>query len=86
MGGSSTALAPSFPLAAADKLHPQRHDFDALAPAAVVSGLVLARAQPPFDVRLPALLQVFLADFRELGESDHVVPFDVLAPLAVLVT
>src|SRR5258706_2393473 len=60
---------------------------DDLGGVTVVAFLVLplARLQAPLDVNLGAFLQVFAADFRELGERGDAVPFRAFLLLAALV-
>ena len=68
-----------------EKLDARRHDLRSFALAAVVLDFELSCRDLPFNVSLPSLLQILMAGFRELPESDDMMPLDAFLLLALLV-
>ena len=68
-----------------EKLHSRGDNFGTLALAAVVFCFELTRAETPFNVNLPALLQILIACFRQLPERDNLMPLDAFLLLSLLV-
>src|SRR5690349_6773775 len=66
-----------------EELHPSCDDLGP--PAARSVALPLARAQSAFDKHLPAFLEMFVANERELPESHNSVPFNMLLSFAFFI-
>src|SRR5688572_11353563 len=76
--------AAAHPLARAQHLHSIGHDLGGVLVVAVLV-LPLARLQPPLDVDLRALLEIFARDLGQPPEEGDAVPLRLLLLLALLV-